>query len=95
LDRSDRLLRPAGGIGITVAAAHEKSPGRKPKGNRLGSAAIRRPVRFQALPVRSYRYFPLVTAIFVTCLIVSNIIAVKLAFFGTLPVLGSLFCRSR
>jgi uncharacterized integral membrane protein (TIGR00697 family) len=41
--------------------------------------------------VRSYRYFPLVTAIFVTCLIVSNIIAVKLAFFGTLPVLGSLF----
>lgn len=41
--------------------------------------------------MRSYRYFPFVTAIFVTCLIVSNIIAVKLGFFGTLPVLGSLF----
>jgi uncharacterized integral membrane protein (TIGR00697 family) len=41
--------------------------------------------------VRSYRYLPFVTAIFVTCLIVSNIIAVKLAFFGTLPILGSLF----
>jgi uncharacterized integral membrane protein (TIGR00697 family) len=41
--------------------------------------------------VRSYRYFPLVAAIFVTCLIVSNIIAVKLACFGTMPVLGSLF----
>jgi len=32
--------------------------------------------------MRAYRYFPLVTAIFVTCLIVSNIIAVKLAAFG-------------
>lgn len=41
--------------------------------------------------MRSYRFFPLVTAIFVTCLIVSNIIAVKLAFFGAIPVLGSLF----
>jgi hypothetical protein len=41
--------------------------------------------------VRSYRFFPLVTAIFVTCLIVSNIIAVKLGFFATVPVLGSLF----
>ena len=41
--------------------------------------------------MRSYRFFPLVTAIFVTCLIVSNIIAVKLACFGAIPVLGSLF----
>jgi uncharacterized integral membrane protein (TIGR00697 family) len=41
--------------------------------------------------VRSYRFFPLVTAVFVACLIVSNIIAVKLAYFGTVPVLGSLF----
>jgi hypothetical protein len=32
--------------------------------------------------MRSYRHFPLVTAIFVTCLIVSNIIAVKLAAVG-------------
>ena len=33
--------------------------------------------------MRSYRYFTAVTAVFVTCLIVSNIIAVKLAYFGT------------
>jgi queuosine precursor transporter len=32
--------------------------------------------------MRSYRYLPLVTAVFVTCLIISNIIAVKLAAFG-------------
>jgi len=32
--------------------------------------------------MRAYRYFPLVTAVFVTCLIVSNIIAVKLAAIG-------------
>ncbi|MGH2521284.1 MAG: queuosine precursor transporter [Anaerolineales bacterium] len=32
--------------------------------------------------MRAYRYFPLVTAVFVTCLIISNIIAVKLAAFG-------------
>jgi hypothetical protein len=38
-----------------------------------------------------YRFLPLVTAIFVTCLIVSNIIAVKLASFGALPLLGPLF----
>jgi uncharacterized integral membrane protein (TIGR00697 family) len=38
-----------------------------------------------------YRFFPLVTAVFVTSLIASNIIAVKLAFFGTMPRLGSLF----
>ena len=41
--------------------------------------------------MRRYRFFAPITAIFVTCLIVSNIIAVKLAYFGTLPVLGSLF----
>jgi uncharacterized integral membrane protein (TIGR00697 family) len=35
--------------------------------------------------MRSYRYSPWVTALFVTALIVSNIIAVKLAYFGTLP----------
>ncbi len=39
----------------------------------------------------SYRFLPLVTAIFVTCLIVSNIIAVKVGFFGTAPLLGALF----
>jgi hypothetical protein len=32
--------------------------------------------------MRSHRFFPLVTAVFVTCLIISNIIAVKLAAFG-------------
>jgi hypothetical protein len=32
--------------------------------------------------MRSYRFLPLVTAVFVTCLIVSNIIAVKLAAIG-------------
>ena len=37
------------------------------------------------------RCFPAVTAIFVTCLIVSNIIAVKLASFGQLPLAGPLF----
>ena len=41
--------------------------------------------------MQSYRFLPLVTAIFVTCLIVSNIIAVKLASFGALPFLGPLF----
>jgi uncharacterized integral membrane protein (TIGR00697 family) len=34
--------------------------------------------------MRAYKYFPFVTAIFVTCLLVSNIIAVKLASFGSL-----------
>jgi queuosine precursor transporter len=43
----------------------------------------------QSMP--HYRLFPLVTAIFVTCLIVSNIIAVKLAYFGTASFLGPLF----
>ena len=41
--------------------------------------------------MRAYRYFPVVTAVFVTCLIISNIIAVKIGSFGELPVLGSLF----
>jgi hypothetical protein len=41
--------------------------------------------------VHSYRFLPFVTAIFVTCLIVSNITAVKLASFGTAPFLGPLF----
>ena len=36
------------------------------------------------------RFFPWVTAIFVTCLIVSNIIAVKLVAFGPLPYVGTL-----
>ncbi|MEK6575420.1 MAG: queuosine precursor transporter [Chloroflexota bacterium] len=34
--------------------------------------------------MRSYRYYTAVTAIFVTCLIISNIIAVKIAAFGSL-----------
>ena len=34
--------------------------------------------------MRAYRYFTPVTAVFVTCLIISNIIAVKLAAFGSL-----------
>ena len=34
--------------------------------------------------MRAYRYFTAVTAVFVTCLIISNIIAVKLAAFGSL-----------
>ncbi len=37
------------------------------------------------------RHLPLVTALFVTCLVVSNIIAVKVASFGTLPGLGKLY----
>jgi uncharacterized integral membrane protein (TIGR00697 family) len=41
--------------------------------------------------MRRYRFFAPITGVFVTCLIVSNIIAVKLAYFGTLPVIGSLF----
>jgi uncharacterized integral membrane protein (TIGR00697 family) len=36
--------------------------------------------------MRTYRFFPIVTAVFVTCLIVSNIIAVKLAAFGPLAL---------
>lgn len=36
------------------------------------------------------RFLPLVTAVFVTCLTVSNIIAVKLAAFGALPAIGPL-----
>lgn len=39
----------------------------------------------------SYRLFPFVTAVFVACLIVSNIIAVKIASFGSLPLIGPLF----
>jgi hypothetical protein len=54
-------------------------------------AAIRRFFFPGAWPVGSYRFFPLVTAVFVASLIASNIIAVKLAFLGTVPVLGSLF----
>ncbi len=38
----------------------------------------------------NYRFFPLVASVFVTCLIVSNIMAVKLVSFGTLPVIGVL-----
>ncbi|MGQ0601641.1 MAG: queuosine precursor transporter [Anaerolineales bacterium] len=34
--------------------------------------------------MRDYRYFTVVTTVFVTCLIISNIIAVKLAAFGPL-----------
>jgi len=37
------------------------------------------------------RFLPLVAAVFVTSLIVSNIIGVKLASFGTLPLAGPLF----
>jgi hypothetical protein len=40
--------------------------------------------------VANYRFLPLVASIFVTCLIVSNIIAVKLVSFGALPVWGAL-----
>ena len=36
--------------------------------------------------MRAYKYFPFVTAIFVTSLLVSNIIAVKLASFGSFSV---------
>lgn len=37
------------------------------------------------------RHLPVVTGLFVTCLVVSNIIAVKVASFGSLPGLGGLF----
>src|SRR5690349_18419262 len=38
---------------------------------------------------RSYKYLPLVTAVFVTALVVSNIIAVKLITLGPLQVSGA------
>jgi uncharacterized integral membrane protein (TIGR00697 family) len=41
--------------------------------------------------VPSYRFLPFVASVFVTCLIVSNIIAVKIASFGSLPLIGPLF----
>ena len=43
--------------------------------------------------MRAYRYFTAITAVFVTCLILSNIIAVKLAAFGSffLPVAVIIF----
>jgi len=41
--------------------------------------------------VHSYRFLPFITSVFVTCLIVSNIIAVKIASFGSLPLIGPLF----
>jgi len=41
--------------------------------------------------MRTYRFLPLITAVFVTCLIISNIIAVKLAAFGSLPLAGPVF----
>ena len=37
------------------------------------------------------RWLPVIAAVFVTSLVVSNIIAVKLAAFGTLPLAGPLF----
>lgn len=40
-------------------------------------------------PGRNYKYLPLVTAVFVTALIVSNIIAVKLIVLGPLQVSGA------
>jgi hypothetical protein len=43
------------------------------------------------LTVHSYRFLPFITSVFVTCLIVSNIIAVKIASFGSLPLIGPLF----
>jgi uncharacterized PurR-regulated membrane protein YhhQ (DUF165 family) len=39
----------------------------------------------------NHRFLPLVAAVFVTGLVVSNIMAVKLASFGTLPLAGPLF----
>jgi queuosine precursor transporter len=41
--------------------------------------------------MRSYRFYPLIAAAFVACLIISNIIAVKIAFFGDWPLIGPLF----
>jgi hypothetical protein len=41
--------------------------------------------------MRTYRHFALIVAVFVTCLVISNIIAVKLAAFGSFPVVGPLF----
>jgi queuosine precursor transporter len=41
--------------------------------------------------VHSYRFLPFITSIFVACLIVSNIIAVKIGSFGSLPLIGPLF----
>jgi queuosine precursor transporter len=41
--------------------------------------------------MRTYRFFSLIAAGFVACLIVSNIIAVKIVSFGDWPFIGSLF----
>jgi uncharacterized integral membrane protein (TIGR00697 family) len=41
--------------------------------------------------MRTSRFLPLITAVFVTCLVISNIIAVKLAAFGSLPWAGPVF----
>jgi hypothetical protein len=41
--------------------------------------------------MKNYRFLTPITAVFVTCLIISNIIAVKLAIFGQLPLIGPLF----
>jgi uncharacterized integral membrane protein (TIGR00697 family) len=42
-------------------------------------------------PAGPHRCFPTVTALFVTCLLISNIMAVKIADFGQFPLLGRLF----
>ena len=42
-----------------------------------------------AVPARSYKFLPLITAVFVTALVVSNIIAVKLISLGPLQVTGA------
>jgi len=62
------VFNARGGVGITVVAAHE----RKPRARHAASRCQRHPGEFT---VRSYRFLPFVTSIFVTCLIVSNIIA--------------------
>lgn len=41
-------------------------------------------------PAKQYRFFPLVTAVFVTCLIVSNIVAVKLIDIGSFTLTAAL-----
>jgi queuosine precursor transporter len=40
--------------------------------------------------MRNYRFFSGMAAVFVTCLIISNIIAVKIGFFGDWPLIGPL-----
>jgi hypothetical protein len=66
-------FRARGGIAITVSASHTKT--------RRGPARELSP---PSTDMKNPRFFPLVTAVFVTALLISNIIAAKLIQVGLL-----------